>query len=367
MRLGFRVMDSDLHTFEPDDLWVRYLDERFRAQAPRPNPRAPTPHRDQAPRHPHFRVAADAGYDAPSHLRAMDIEGIDVAVLFGTRGRHVQMRDDLDPELADAFARAHNDWTHDFCGEDPRRLKFAAQIAYHDVGLAVREAERAVKELGAVAVTGNPNPVNGRHIHDSCFEPLWQAIEHLGVPVCFHPTGVWGLRDDIGGRFVGHAGAHMITNAARNPFELMLAFASLATGGVLERHPQLVCGFLEGGCAWLPWWLWRLDDILEKFPEDVDVPLSLCPSEYFRRQCYVGADAGEAYLGEVVAAIGDANIIIATDYPHRDSLFPNAIQTFIERDDLSRLTKTRILWDNVARLYARAVEPGDVFRVTSFE
>lgn len=68
----------------------------------------------------------------------------------------------------------------------------------------------------------------------------------------------------------------------------------------------------------------------------------------------IGADAGEAYLGEVVAAIGDANIVIATDYPHRDSLFPEAIQTLVERDDLSARAKTRILWDNVARLYARA-------------
>ena len=27
MKDGFRVMDSDLHTMEPDDLWFRYLDE----------------------------------------------------------------------------------------------------------------------------------------------------------------------------------------------------------------------------------------------------------------------------------------------------------------------------------------------------
>jgi hypothetical protein len=31
---GYRVMDSDLHTMEPNDLWVRYLDEPFRAAAP---------------------------------------------------------------------------------------------------------------------------------------------------------------------------------------------------------------------------------------------------------------------------------------------------------------------------------------------
>lgn len=364
MKGGFRVFDADMHTFEPDDLWVRYLDVRFRAQAPRPKPRSPKSHQEQIPRHPHLRVAADVGYDALSHLRAMDIEGIDVGVLFGTRGRHVQMRDDLNPDFADALARAHNDWTHDFCAENPRRLKFAAQITYHDVGLAVREVERAVKELGAVAVIGNPNPVNGRHIHDSHYDPLWQTIERLGVPVCFHPTGVWGLHDDIGSRFVGHAGTHMIANSARNPFELMLAFASLVAGGVFERYPKLICSFLEGGCTWLPWWLWRLDATWEKFPEDADVPLSLRPSEYFKRQCYIGADADEIYLDGVVSAIGDTNIVIATDYPHRDSLFPEAIQILVDRDDLSRRTKERILWDNAAQLYTRAVSPGDELKMT---
>lgn len=356
MKGEFRVFDADMHTFEPDDLWVHYLDERFRTQAPQPKIRTPNSHQNQKLRHSHLRVASDAGYDTRTHLQAMDIECIDVGVLFGTRGRHVQMRDDLAPEFADALARAHNDWTHNFCNADPQRLKFAAQISYHDVNLAVREVERAVLQLGAVAVIGNPNPVNGRHIHDQYFEPLWQMIENLCVPVCFHPTGVWGLRDDIGARFVGHAGTHMITNAARNPFELMLAFASFVAGGVLERHPKLICGFLEGGCAWLPWWLWRLDDTWEKFPEDADVELSLRPSEYFKRQCYIGADAGEPYLGEVVAAIGDANIVITTDYPHRDSLFPEAIQCFVDRNDLSAVTKAKILWSNVVCLYPRALK-----------
>src|SRR5260370_38555064 len=34
-RNGFFVLDSDLHMMEPDDLWVRYLDEAYRANPPR--------------------------------------------------------------------------------------------------------------------------------------------------------------------------------------------------------------------------------------------------------------------------------------------------------------------------------------------
>ncbi|MBI2154884.1 MAG: amidohydrolase [Candidatus Rokubacteria bacterium] len=380
---GFRVMDSDLHTMEPDDLWQRYLDEPFRrfaptfARAPEGPSNQPTirigdltigemtlrapsvraaadlQHRAFA-RHPHYDVAVARGYDTTSHLLAMDIEGIDVAILYGTRGRQVLMHDDLDPELAAALARAHNNWTHGYCAADPARLKFAAQVAFHDVGLAVEEARRAVRELGAVAVVGNPNPVNGRHIHDPYFDPLWDAIEELGVPVGFHPTGLSSLRDDIAQRMLDHPNGRMIGTAARNPVELMLAFASLAAGGVLDRHPGLRCAFLEGTCGWLPWWLWRLDETWEKFGPGSEVRVSALPSEYFFRQCYVATDADEKVLRQVVEAVGDDNIVVSTDYPHSDGLFPEAINEFLGLEGISDKTKAKILWDNCARLYPLA-------------
>jgi predicted TIM-barrel fold metal-dependent hydrolase len=383
MKNGFKVMDSDLHTMEPDDLWARYLDEPFRKFAPRfaraadgpPNQptirvgelaigemttRAPSVraaadlHRRTVARHPHYQVAHARGYDAASHLQAMDIEGIDVAILYGTRGRQVLMHDDLAPELAAALARAHNDWTRDYCRADPARLRFAAQIAFHDVPSAVAEARRAVRELGAVAVVGNPNPVNGRHVHDPELEPLWTAIEELGVPVGFHPTGLSSLREDLARRYLDHPNGRMIGVAARNPMELMLAFASLAAGGVLERHPRLRCAFLEGTCGWLPWWLWRLDETWEKFGPGSEVSVSARPSEYFFRQCWVATDADETVLGQVVDAVGDDNIVVSTDYPHSDGLFPRAIDEFVALGGVGEKTKAKILWDNCARLYPLA-------------
>ena len=131
--------------------------------------------------------------------------------------------------------------------------------------LAVEEARRCVTELGAVAVIGTPNPVNGQHLHDEAVEPLWDALEELNVPIGFHPTGNTSLKDDAGRRYVGHANFHPIAHAIRNPVELMGAIASLTTGGVMERHPKLRAAFLEGTAGWLPWWLWRLDDQWEKF------------------------------------------------------------------------------------------------------
>ena len=207
-------------------------------------------------RHPHFEVAQAQGFDAASTLTAMDIEGIDVAVMYGTRGRQVLSHDILPPDYAAALARAYNNWTYDYCAHNPMRLKFAGQVAMHDIRSAVTEARRCVTELGAVAIIGTPNPVNGQHLHDEACEPLWAEIERLGVPVGFHPTGETSLRDDAGRRYVGHANFHPIAHAIRNPVELMGAIASMTTGGVLERHPGLRWPFSKappagstGGCG----------------------------------------------------------------------------------------------------------------------
>jgi predicted TIM-barrel fold metal-dependent hydrolase len=102
-----------------------------------------------------------------------------VAVMYGTRGRQILCNHDLEPDHDAALARAYNDWAADYCKTDSTRLKFAAQIAMHDVRLAVAEAPRCVAELGGVAVIGTPNPVNGQHLHDDAVEPLWDAFEDL--------------------------------------------------------------------------------------------------------------------------------------------------------------------------------------------
>jgi predicted TIM-barrel fold metal-dependent hydrolase len=88
------------------------------------------------------------GFDAASTLTAMDIEGIDVAVMYGTRGRQVLSHDNLPPDYAATLARAYNNWTHDYCAHDPTRLKFAGQVAMHDIPSAIAEARRCVTELG---------------------------------------------------------------------------------------------------------------------------------------------------------------------------------------------------------------------------
>jgi uncharacterized protein len=390
-RNGYLILDSDLHMMEPDDLWARYLEGPHRANPPRffggqrqqleqktddkgnadtitgmevqglaiPAHGAQTGaivsagelRRRSRARHPHFQVARAQGFDSASSLTAMDIEGIDVAVMYGTRGRQILCHDNLAPDYAAALARAYNDWAHDYCRSNPQRLKFAAQIAMHDIPSAVAEARRSVSQLGAVAVIGTPNPVNGQHLHDEACEPLWDVLEELNVPIGFHPTGNTSLKDDAGARYVGHANFHPIAHAIRNPVELMGAIASLTTGGVLERHPTLRAAFLEGTAGWLYWWLWRLDDQWEKFGPGCEHQLSMLPSEYFKRQCYIALDVDEEPAVDVVRKLGAEYFVVSSDYPHSDGAFPEAMQQFFSLP-LGDEARRKILWDNCAHLYA---------------
>lgn len=138
---GFSVIDSDMHVVEPPDLWQRYLPSAYRSRGPVGTTHYPrdigvvmdgvSPNRDgidgaawgkallahMAGSDGDYEFAASRGWDAASQLEAMDLEGIDVAVLYPSRGLFVlgldvatSGGDGLDPSFAAAIARAYNDW-----------------------------------------------------------------------------------------------------------------------------------------------------------------------------------------------------------------------------------------------------------------
>ena len=79
--------------------------------------------------------------------------------------------------------------------------------------------------------------------------------------------------------------------------------------------------------------------------------LKMDPGEYFRRQGYAAVEADEEFVSHVVDAFGDDKLVTTTDYPHGDSKYPHATDTFLglTMPDESR---KKILWDNPVRLYS---------------
>src|SRR5215510_5118151 len=201
---GYKILDSDMHIMEPPDLWERYIDKKFAARAPR----GVISHnvRDLRMVYPDgkdwarqsvresdiasgrnfeknqgvYKKDAERGWSSAVQLEAMDIEGIDVAVLYPTRGLRALVVDDMEAGFAAALARAYNDWLHDFCERDPQRLIGAGMISPYDMSNAVDEARRCAQELGFRAVFLRANPLVDHQWHDDYYEPLWSALEELG-------------------------------------------------------------------------------------------------------------------------------------------------------------------------------------------
>ena len=126
---------------------------------------------------------------------------------------------------------------------------------------------------------------------------------------------------------------------------------------VLERHPTLKVAFLEANCSWLPWLLWRLDEAYE-LEGDLDMgELTMMPSAYFKRQCVASVEPDEIPARYTVDFLGNDNLVYSTDYPHGDSRYPHATESFLELP-FSEEDKRKILWDNCARFYA-VDDPGE--------
>jgi len=363
-----------MHVVEPWDLWQRYTEPAYLDQAPRPvgDPNLPVDLRLEFAGHmhtrnnayndashetyikrrqksaPRFTEYAAQGFDAASQLKAMDVEGIDQAVLFPTKGLLVPWVDGIDPGLATAVCRAYNNWLYDFCQTDPARMKVAAALPQNDPKEAVREARRAVNELGAVGVYMRPNFVNGVTFHAADYQELWATLEELNVPVGFH-EGTGSIYRQDGSEFGDN---RLMLHACSHPMGMIKAMISMICGGVFENFPKLRAAYLEANAGWVPSWLGRMDRDYELYKE-WDAPfLTMKPSEYFARNCFVGTEADEAELHYVVDSSGNQNIVFSSDYPHHDSEFPGSVKDFLTNDKLTDETKRAVLWDNCARLYA---------------
>ncbi|HMK98726.1 MAG TPA: amidohydrolase family protein [Acidimicrobiales bacterium] len=373
------VADSDMHVMEPADLWERYMDPAWGHAAPvglceierdirvkvknavmlrlgHMRPRA-AGRPWNADHDSGFAQAEAANWDAASQVAAMEMEGLDATVLFPSRGLFVLALqsaahigpDGLEPDLASEIARAYNDWMADFVRDcdSPGRVFGAAMVAPHDVGRAVDELARSA-ERGFKAVFLTPGLVDRRPWHDPVYDPLWREAERLGVPICFHGGGTTYLKPDFA--FSEQLDRLMLWHSFNQPLGIMFVTACFTAGGILERFPSLRLGLLEGNCSWAPFMLYRLDEHWEWVGRYEAPELTMPPSAYFRRNCFVSCEADEAVARHYFEDFGDDNVVFSTDYPHADSKFPYATKTFLELPFDSG-TKRKVLWDNFARLY----------------
>jgi uncharacterized protein len=367
------VVDADGHVCEPPDLWTAGLPAKHRERALRLRWNEATGY-DEAwvedwcitdrglvglgnagtsfealGKGRRYVDGNPAGFSARERLRVLDAEGIDVAVLYG--GLALSLPAIHDPELAVASCRVYNDWIAEFCRVDPRRLAGVAALPLQDPQAAAREARRAVTELGLRGVFCRPNPLNpdARLLHDPAHEPVWDELEQLGIPLTFHPAGLWDMPGTS--RAMHQFMAPGTHHAVILFFDNYMTLANLVFAGVLERHPGLRVAVLECGGGWIAHWMDRLDEFTESYGWQLG-HLQLKPSEYFLRQGYISFDPGERTMGALSPFIGTQSMIWASDFPHSDAKYPGVVRELREHStDLPAEARANLLGRNAMRLY----------------
>jgi predicted TIM-barrel fold metal-dependent hydrolase len=227
-----------------------------------------------------------------------------------------------------AGLQAHNRWLADFCQQAPGRRAGVAQIMLHDIDAAVAEVRWARENglTGGVLLPGTPYGGGLRQLHDiEYYDPLWAVCEELQMPVNHHAGSA--------APSMGPTNVDSVIFLLEVTWWAHRALTSLITSGALERHPDLQLVFTEQGTAWIPAELGRLDYFFDRMATAVGSQehvwgspvvskLSLKPSEYWARQCHVGASFMRADEAKMRHSVGVNKIMWGSDYPHKESSFP---------------------------------------------
>jgi uncharacterized protein len=328
------VIDSDGHVTETEATLRPYLPEEYRNR----------PLRDSEAWDRRMGGTLGKNNDDPHvQLADMDADGIDVQVIYPTL--LLNLSELKETHLAVAVARAYNDWLAEFCAVDPRRLKGVAMVPLQDVDEAIKEARRAVTELGHVGVF-MPTNVRDQDIGKRQFWPFYEAVEELGVPLGIHGGTLAAQR--MHGRFDTFIAVHTVAF----PFECMAALTGLVFAGVPETFPRLRIAALEASCGWVPFLMDRMDEEYEKRGWREAPLLKAKPSEYMLNgQFWYAFELEESTLPYVIERIGADKLMYASDYPHWDSEWPQTTRIFLEREDVSEADKRLILGQNPQRFY----------------
>jgi uncharacterized protein len=207
------------------------------------------------------------------------------------------------------------------------------------------ELRRCVNELGFKSAH-LVSYTKDKQMDDPSFFPFYEAAQELDIPLFCHPSTLGDA-----GTLINRQTHFFPMHILGRPLNCVAPLVAMVLGGVFEKFPRLKVVFFEVTAEFLVFWMHRMDDDYEVIKEAGMCPqLSMPPSEYVRRNCYITCESDEKWLPLALAEVGDAHVLMATDYPHFDSTFPNTVKGLRERPDLSPKQKKMILEDNALAL-----------------
>jgi predicted TIM-barrel fold metal-dependent hydrolase len=358
------IFSADSHTMEPADLWAQRLDRGLRDRAPRvinnyqnkkgsyfiaegltPFPvgggfaAGKDPKELATNQTVGYEEARPSGWDPAERLKDQDIDGVEGEVLYTTLGMflfHLK-----DAELQWACFRGYNDWVAEFSSHAPKRLIGLGLIAMQDVNLAVSELQRLAKK-GLRGVMINAAPPGEVPYSDSYFDPFWAAAQDLALPVSLHI---------LTGKKSVQFGKGRVASTVTIIHEVQNSLIDFLYNGILERFPRLKIVSAENDIGWIAHYLYRLDVCYDTLRYVDPTPVTMQPSEYFKRQVYATFQDDRPGVMTYELA-GENNLMWASDFPHRASTWPRS-RAVIEQNfsGIPAAAKRKITYENVRRLY----------------
>ncbi len=379
---GFRIFDADAHGSISPVMW-QDLPEPYRARRPRPvtvlddsglgnynagwliegslEPHALGAGAQQAntPRNVLAEFGADAQRehcslgsmtlaDPQARLNDMDRMGFDAQMLFpSTLYAHMT----ADPGFEAALFRAYNRYVARQCAAAPKRLKWSGLLPLRDPRQALAALEE-MQNLGARAavVFGTAGE---RMLSDPSFLPVWDEFARTNLPLCVHmgmsypPLAQLG-RSIYDGHIIGMS------------LPAQLAFMAIVGHGMLDRYPELKVAFLEFGAEWIFYMVSRMDHYLPldrgahmwgmSMPNAGDLPRASVREYVKSGRIFLAAEADDRMLELLFDLIGEEQVLFSSDFPHGEGR-ENAALEFLDRCDLSKNQKQKLLYDNTVRIF----------------
>jgi predicted TIM-barrel fold metal-dependent hydrolase len=315
------VIDCDIHNTIPSnkalanylpERWQRHLAGyglRFYAQGayyPRLNPNAA---RTDAWPPNGGPPGSDLGFLREQLLDAWDIE-------YGVLNPLYLAGEQPNLEYGAALAQGLNEWLIAEWLEPEPRLRGSIIVPYEDGAMAAAEIDRhgGDPRFAQILLPVRTHEPLGRRK----YWPMYEAAARHDLPIGIHFGGA-------GGWPITGAGwpSFYIEDHAGMAQSFQSQLISLVCEGVFERFPTLRVVLIEGGFAWLPPLMWRLDRSWRRLHEEVP-HLRLAPSEYIRRHIWLTTQPIEEpptteEFHQLLAQLDmDDHLLFATDYPHWD-------------------------------------------------
>ena len=253
------------------------------------------------------------------------------------------------------LARIANDELAELIRQHPDRfISACACLPMNDVDAALREADRAIDELGFCGVEIFTD-INGRPVDSPELFPLYEKMQGRDLPILLHPR-----RTNTTADYAGEPTSKFLiyTNFGW-PFETSMAMARLAFGGVLERFPRLkIITHHAGGMV--PFFHKRIElswDFNERrmgYQRDGQT-LTRRPIEYYKSfYCDTAIQGNTPALMCAYEFFGADHMVFATDSPYDDELGERVYRETIPAVDampISPEDKLKIFEGNARRLF----------------